>query len=881
MTSPTNFELPDEAQELPEDDAQAEAVALADDVEALRHIEDLTLAELCGEMVRAPFRTWFTLIEIARTPAEHEALSPTEAPAHSMTMPQAGAQESFVLDDTPVTPAVRKLRARAVIDPAVLKERRIALVQLGARLAAVLIGLNGSFILARSQPRTIDATFVRGMPFLILAFMLWLAADVYADWDSLKLWWEQKRRNRRKRNQSAEDGDAPSAAQTQEAPQSKAFDWRDYHPVRLVTWLAFIPFALLTYFASGGNQFRLLGVMTWLISIVLVVMAFVPMRDFESWYDTMTFRLRSWRPRWTWLLSVLVIIFIMGAWFRLKDIDQFPPEMTSDHVEKLLDSQRILSGNPQIFFPNNGGREPLQMYLMALFTRLPGVNMDFTSLKTLSALEGLLTLPVFFWFGREIFGTDDRKFGTLVGVALMALVAVSYWHAMLSRLALRIVLAPLVTALVTIYLARAVRYNRRTDFIKTGLLIGIGMYTYQALRMLPIVVVIAVALAFFFRVKGWHPRVNFLRNFVMLVVVSFVVFVPMFRFSVDSPELFWMRAAGRLFGDPARQVVDEETGALVMESVSLSDRLDAFEVNLGIVRDNMVNLLLMFNWKGDVAWINGVPNKPEMDPFTGTLFIVGLAAWLSRSVRRREIIQWLLPVMLLVMLLPSALAIAFPIENPSATRTSGAIPFAYLIAALPIVLLARSFIRAISGWPGYVLAGGVAVFFVVGAYIDNTNTYFNEYPHYYLGPALPHSEAGAILRGFAESDGSYGNAFMISYPYWWDARALGIEAGTLGLVPGEMLWPNGIDTTLIDIPTFLDNAAHRLNPAYRLDPDRDLLFFYSKDDEQTRLSMQEWFPNGRELLVDSYQENDDFFIYRVPWLGQAGFQEFVATYKPS
>ena len=71
--------------------------------------------------------------------------------------------------------------------------------------------------------------------------------------------------------------------------------------------------------------------------------------------------------------------------------------------------------------------------------------------------------------------------------------------------------------------------------------------------------------------------------------------------------------------------------------------------------------------------------------------------------RRRDAFDWALLPLILIMMLPSALSIAYPIENPSATRMSGTLPGVYLLAALPLALLALALPRLI-GEAGSVLA---------------------------------------------------------------------------------------------------------------------------------------------------------------------------------
>jgi hypothetical protein len=142
--------------------------------------------------------------------------------------------------------------------------------------------------------------------------------------------------------------------------------------------------------------------------------------------------------------------------------------------------------------------------------------------------------------------------------------------------------------------------------------------------------------------------------------------------------------------------------------------------------------------------------------------------------------------------------------------------------------------------------------------VDFNESYTNSSP-------APYTEAGRFLRGFADSGGSLGNAFMIGYPYWWDYRALGMEAGVTD-------FPNGI-VSRDDVPVFIKDTAQR-GDKYQLDPDKDLLFFYHPADTDTETDLQNWFPNGSKQLIHSYKPGDDFDVFRVPKLGAQGLLEF-------
>jgi len=828
----------DTADELPATLIVEENQQMNDPVESAPSvaIEDLTLAEMFGQVLRAPAHTLRAFQQVLSSPVETD------------NREVGGFSERKSIARRPVrkpsTRVVRKLTEAERIE----RQREVFL--LSTRLVAFIVAVYGNWIMATQ--RTEATGLSSGLPFLLAGFCIWIAGDVFSAWPL----------RRSTPSEMAEEIDVLPAM----VLNPLKWDY-DFLPLalRFLGVALALTMSVITLSATTNNRFTTLGVATWAASIVLWVIVLAPREWGVSSFIT---AIRGTKLPRGWTLALLVVIMLVAALFRFTDLTGIPSEMTSDHVEKILDSQRILNGNPQVFFPNNGGREPIQFYLMAIISQIPGLGMNFFTLKFLTAVEGMICIPVLWWMGREIIGEDEPQLGNAVGLLLAALVAVSYWHTMLSRLGLRIVLTVIVTGLLVIFFSRALRRNRRGDFIKAGLVLGAGVYAYQAARMLPVVVIAGIVIAIIFslfRKRRLEQITRYIANLVILVLISLVVFVPMLGFARDYPEDFWRRTSGRLLGDDIVQFTNAE-GQLVTRNATIEERMSAFQKNMGILISNVRNALLMYNWKGDVAWITAVPNRPEMDVFTGSLLIVGLGAWGVRMVKRRDPADWLMPAALFIMLLPSALSIAYPIENPSATRTSGSLPEAYLFAALPLALVWLALCRLFPKWWGKIASSVVVGAVVLIAANANWNTYFVDFNQSYTDSSpAPYTEAGRFLRGFADSGGSLGNAFMIAYPYWWDHRAVGIEAGVTD-------WPNGI-ISINDVKSFIQDAAQR-NTQYRLDPDKDLLFFYNTADTATGTQLQEWFPNGSKQLIHSYKCGDDFMVYRVPKLGEQGLLDF-------
>jgi hypothetical protein len=895
--------------------------------------EDLTLAELIGQFFRSPRETGRAIREVTRVsetskstisaptsisnhvplPAKQERSQPPKIDLKSSDEPIPVSQQIFAVFTTKLAPQQ---------------------VQLVLYIIAFVVGLIGSSLLLGSLDvrRSEDNALAVGAPSLLLAFFIWLGAELYGNWASLIAWWTRIDRLTKVRwvvrvipvfiwlsalllftdsmtappefalgqvqigisrvalglifwvlieigvflvrYMAKNDPDRMAewvtlSPETPRQPYNIVDSLRPIWFSRLILLAGAILSSAFVWLGTPNNQIPLPIIILWFLSAMLWSAVFMP----ANWsiFDWATDKIDSfhridWRKN-AWAIIAFAFIMILGVGFRLVNLDSLPPEMTSDHVEKILDSQRVLNGEYNIFFANNGGREPVQMYLMSAFSRLPGLDFNHYTLKLLAALQSLITLPILVWAGIELMGERNRRFGLVVGLLLAGLVAVSYWHVAITRQALRIVMTPPITALLLIFLSRAMRHNRRSDYIKTALVLGFGLYAYQAVRMLPVVVVVGVGIAILIRSISWRERLLYGVNLTVLVFISLMVFLPMLHYSSEDPSHFWRRTAGRLLGD---DVITEELddGTIIERKATTEEQLSAFNKNVPTLMNNIRNALLMFNWKGDVGWISGIPNDPAMDIYTGTFLILGLAAWGVMMLRSRDPVIWLIPVMVFIMLLPSALSIAYPLENPSHTRTSGAIPPVYLITAIPIALIAFRFVENFGKRVGFTIALIFCGCVILLANQRNTSLYFNQYPPIYIESSYPYSEVGSTLRGFAESDGTYGNAFMIAYPYWWGHRAIGIASG-------QPNWPNGI-VNIDDLPNFM-NIARLRSDQFKFDVDKDVLIFYSVDDEATSENLRKWFPSGYGKEIQSYQPDDRYILYRVPFMGESGFRQFLAN----
>ncbi|HRF48182.1 MAG TPA: glycosyltransferase family 39 protein [Anaerolineales bacterium] len=599
-----------------------------------------------------------------------------------------------------------------------------------------------------------------------------------------------------------------------------------------VRWpLAVIAFALTAAAALffTRNRFNAPGLIAWLGAVALWLGAF--------WQGSLRGALADARERLgaLWangalvrvdrVVVLLTLALIVGATFRLAAIDQIPVEMTSDHVEKLLDvGDLVIGGQAKIFFERNTGREPLQFYWTALVDAVLGTGVTFLSLKIGTALFGFLMLPSVYLLGREL---EDETLGLLA----VFLAAISFWAVAIARVGLRFPLSPLFIAPALFLVLRGLRTGRRNDFLIAGVVLGIGLYGYSPIRVLPIALAVVVGL-FLLWPAARGRRAETIAHLVLLFATALVVFTPLLRYMFDQGDEFWYRAATRLTSS---------------ESPIVGDPLQIF-------LQNNWNALLMFNYRGDSVWVNTLPGRPVLDLFTGALFVLGAGFALLRLILKRDWRAAVLLVLVPVLLLPSTLSLAYPQENPSVVRAGGAIPVVAVLAAYPLWLLIRRLRTIELGAPGRWVAGGALAVVLGAATLLNQSMYFNEYPRQYMLAAQNASEIGEVIHDFANTFGSYDTAYVRPYPFWVDTRAVGMYAGALErdyAIQYDQLAATAEDPRPKLFILHRDDVADAIRP---------------RGDEapQTLPELQRLFPEGVLSVYSSARPDHDFLVYYVP-----------------
>lgn len=382
---------------------------------------------------------------------------------------------------------------------------------------------------------------------------------------------------------------------------------------------------------------------------------------------------------------LLLAIMLLASFFRFWRLDDFPPGLYHDEAYNGLDALSLVNGEafpqfyegwelyaadahaahpPQethfpVFFEGNYGREPLHVYLMALSISLFG-STPF-AVRAVPAAAGVLAVLTTFLAARALLDQVEER-GRREFTALLAafVVAVLYPAVHFSRFGIRAMLFVPVETMAVACFWWALNRRRAANtamgqsgaallFVAAGALLGLGVYTFAAARLLPLVWMTFVPLWFLQERGAWK---QYWRHVAGMALAALVTALPLLLFFYRYPYYFIFRIS---------YVANKGKGAVEGKPWL------TWLLNIGRVFRGLI-------WYGETHLRHNLPGRPYMDLVQVILFLLGLLAALRRIV--------LLPLQFLliwfgVMLLPSIMSG----DAPHFGRLSGAVaPLAILVA---------------------------------------------------------------------------------------------------------------------------------------------------------------------------------------------------------
>jgi hypothetical protein len=340
-------------------------------------------------------------------------------------------------------------------------------------------------------------------------------------------------------------------------------------------------------------------------------------------------------------LALFALCLLIATFFRVYRIHDMPPGLFVDEANISLDALHILDGRPDSPFSVGWYETPsLYAYYLAGLIKLGGAHL-FT-LKAASVIPGILAVAAVYPLAQLLFGSRAALIATF-------LLAVSRWHLSFSRWGWNALMPPLFQLAATALLLYAFATRRLLHFFLAGFILGLGMYTYLASRLVVATIVAYLA----FRIvleRGFFQREK--RGLALFGLGYALCFGPLAMTYAHSSFAFLNRT----------------------QQVSVFNDVAAAG-NWSPAIHNIANHLLMFHGVGDANPRHNVHSHPMLCPAAGTLLLLGcgLALWRWSDHRFALLLLWMI-IALQGGILSSAR------EAPQAYRTLGVVPAICLLA---------------------------------------------------------------------------------------------------------------------------------------------------------------------------------------------------------
>ena len=409
---------------------------------------------------------------------------------------------------------------------------------------------------------------------------------------------------------------------------------------------------------------------------------------------------------------LLLVIVLLAAFLRLWQLDSFPPGLYHDEAYYGMDALSLVQGktfpqfyegwelyaqeahgeNPPepthwpLFFEGNYGREPLHVYLVALSIMLFGPTPF--AIRLVPALSGVLAVLLTYFAAKELLnqpGGTVRKpatakanqsptsnlhsYAPLLAAFFLAILVPAIHF---SRFGLRLMVFVPLEMLTVLFFWRAYNLSHLApspdypftrspvfpvtlSFLTAGFFLGLGIYSYAAARLFPLLFVLFVL---FWAWQDWPSLRRNLLGVGGMTAVSLLTALPILLFFWRYPYFFVFRIA---------YVANRGLGAVADQP------LLTWLLNVGRVVRGLY-------WQGETHLRHNLPGRPYLDPIQAILFTLGLMHSLRQKLNPRTVF---LLLWLLVMLLPTIMSG----DAPHFGRMTGAAGPVAIVAALGAVWL--------------------------------------------------------------------------------------------------------------------------------------------------------------------------------------------------
>ena len=369
------------------------------------------------------------------------------------------------------------------------------------------------------------------------------------------------------------------------------------------------------------------------------------------------------------VLGLLFVILIAAFALRAYNIENIPYSIYPDEAQNGIDAQEAnATGNYKLFYENNQGREGLFINIQALSIKYLG-HTTF-ALKLPSIIFGALTVLGVFLLIYELFYS---YIAALIGAYFIAF---SYWAINFSRIGFRAIMVPFILTFAFYFIFRGLRTKKIHNFVLAGLIYGLGLHTYIAFRVSPLVlIVLLIALI----ITRQHFIKEYWKHVLVFAFALFITAAPMLLdFFYFHPEHYASRTSHISILNP--EVNKGQLPLLLSKTIGLS--------------------IQKYFAMGDLNMRHNYSGFPLLNPLLGISFLIGLVfvfikffylvyIRFKKGIRDEKLVLYsFMLIWFFTLLIPEFLAYE---SNPHALRAIGTLPVVIIISIIPVMWLVNKY----------------------------------------------------------------------------------------------------------------------------------------------------------------------------------------------
>lgn len=564
-------------------------------------------------------------------------------------------------------------------------------------------------------------------------------------------------------------------------------------PWQLVLLLSAPLFMLLTSAAAGTKLEALqpwVANLSWLLAIGLLIVG--------------SYRQEKPNPLADWEVRTLAFLFVLGLVLRGLLITSIPYPFSGDEGSAGLTAVQFYKGTADNWFVTGWFSFPsLYFALQSVAIHIWGQTI--AAARLVSVLVGGLSILATYWLARSMFDKVTAVFAAFY-------LTISHYHIHVSRIALNNIYDALFGAVALYGFWDGWKNGRRSSYIWCGVALGVGMYFYVSIRILPLIFLLWSAAALLRHRQQFLQR---LPDLILATWISALIALPLGLYFYRFPDQF----------------------NAPLDRVTI---LGPWLENEAVVRQTSeLQIVLQQMWLGVLGFVTQPlrllyePGAPLLLTGAATLFLIGLL-W--------GIFNFDLRYLLLVLpFVATVISNGISQNPPAAQRYIFAMPMVAIFVAIPLAIMADWFKEfwPKQQWLGLVITGALAV---AVAYQDVYYYFAIAQDSYIYGGVntLIATEVAYYLEEKPETD----KVYFFGFP----------RMGYFSLSTIPYLVPE-IEAQDIAEPI-------REAPAWELDGVTQFMFLPERIQELGLV--QDAYPNGR--LIEMYDHDGDmvlFVIYEV------------------